>query len=74
MAKKPRASEKGVQPGKDDRESVWRQYFSFERGYVLLDPEVRKAFPTDKAVNNALRMLVDIARRLAERGDIRVKK
>ena len=29
---------------------------------VLLDPDVAKAFPTDKAVNEALRLLAKIAR------------
>jgi hypothetical protein len=28
---------------------------------VLLDPDVAKAFPSQKAVNNALRMLAEIA-------------
>ena len=28
---------------------------------VLLDPDVARAFPTAEAVNNALRMLVDVA-------------
>lgn len=28
---------------------------------VLLDPDVAKAFPTDKAVNDALRMLLNVA-------------
>jgi hypothetical protein len=29
---------------------------------VLLDPEVSKAFPSDQAVNGALRSLIDIAK------------
>lgn len=29
---------------------------------VLLDPEVAAAFPTDQAVNGALRSLIDVAR------------
>ena len=28
---------------------------------VLIDPELSKAFPTEKAVNDALRLLVDVA-------------
>lgn len=28
---------------------------------VLIEPDLAKAFPTGKAVNNALRMLVDVA-------------
>jgi len=30
---------------------------------VLLNPEVAKAFPTEEAVNEALRSLIEIARR-----------
>lgn len=30
---------------------------------VLLEPDVAKAFPTDESVNEALRMLIEIARR-----------
>lgn len=30
---------------------------------VLLSPEVAKAFPTDEAVNEALKSLIDIAKR-----------
>jgi hypothetical protein len=32
---------------------------------VLLDPEVSKAFPSDQAVNDALRSLIDIAKATA---------
>jgi hypothetical protein len=30
---------------------------------VLLDPDVAQAFPNDEAVNNALRLLIQIAQR-----------
>ena len=33
---------------------------------VLLDPDVAKAFPTDKAVNEALRLLAKIAKEHAK--------
>jgi len=34
---------------------------------VLLSPDVAKAFPTDEAVNEALRSLIDIAQRSTRR-------
>jgi hypothetical protein len=30
---------------------------------VLLDPDVARAFPSDRAVNDALRMLIQVAQR-----------
>jgi hypothetical protein len=33
---------------------------------VLLDPDVAQAFPTDESVNNALRMLMQVAQRQNE--------
>lgn len=44
---------------------------------VVLDPEVAKAFPNDKAVNDALRGLLEVAEttaRLTKRSSGRVKK
>jgi len=35
--------------------------FAKETNVVLLDPAVSKAFPNDKAVNDALRLLIGIA-------------
>ena len=35
---------------------------------VLLDPDIRKAFPDDESVNEALRVLAKAAKRLASRG------
>jgi len=34
---------------------------------VLLDPDVARAFPSDEAVNKALRMLAELAETTAER-------
>ncbi len=36
---------------------------------VLLSPDVAKAFPTEKAVNDALRSLIDLAQRSLEKRD-----
>jgi len=45
-------------------DGVRGKYFeNFQKGtnLVLLNPEVAEAFPTDEAVNNALKFLIDIA-------------
>jgi hypothetical protein len=39
-------------------EAAWQKYLSAKRGYAKLAPEVRKAFPDDKSVNEALRSLM----------------
>ncbi len=36
------------------------QYFKLEDGAVMLEPEVRKYFPNSKAVNKALKSLIEI--------------
>ncbi len=36
------------------------QYFKLEDGAVMLEPDVRKYFPTSDAVNKALRSLIEI--------------
>ena len=36
------------------------QYFKLEDGAVMLEPEVKKYFPTSEAVNKALRSLIEI--------------
>ncbi len=36
------------------------QYFKLEDGAVMLEPEVRKYFPTSESVNKALRSLSEI--------------
>ena len=36
------------------------QYFKLEDGAVMLEPEVRKYFPTSDVVNKALRSLIEI--------------
>ena len=48
-----------------------------ESNVVVLEPEVAEAFPNDKAVNDALRGLLEVAAtttRLASRSTGRVKK
>jgi len=44
-----------------------KQYQSYQSGtnLVLLSPDVAKAFPTEQAVNEALRSLIEVARRSA---------
>ena len=37
------------------------QYFKLEDGAVMLEPDVRRHFPTSDAVNKALRSLIEIA-------------
>jgi hypothetical protein len=47
-------------------QGVRGKYFeSYQKGtnLVLLSPDVAKAFPTEKAVNEALRSLIDLARK-----------
>ena len=36
------------------------QYFTLEDGAVMLEPDVRKYFPTSDSVNKALRSLIEI--------------
>jgi hypothetical protein len=51
---------------KDLGRGVRGKYFeSYQRGtnLVLLSPDVAKAFPNDKAVNDALRSLINLAQR-----------
>lgn len=38
----------------------WQKFLTYKRGYVRLEPELRKAFPDDKAVNEALRKVVEL--------------
>lgn len=48
-----------------------------ETNVVVLEPEIAKAFPTDKAVNEALRGLLDVAAttaRLTQRSTGRAKQ
>lgn len=51
-----------------------KYYEAYQKGtnLVLLSPEVAAAFPTEEAVNEALRSLIEVARRstgLANDGD-----
>jgi hypothetical protein len=47
-----------------------KYYQSYRSGanLVLLSPDVAAAFPTDKAVNDTLRSLIDVARRSTASG------
>ena len=36
------------------------QYFKLEDGAIMLEPDVRKYFPSSESVNNALRSLIEI--------------
>ena len=38
--------------------AAWRQYLSRKRDFARLAPDVRKAFPDDHSVNEALRSLL----------------
>jgi hypothetical protein len=53
-----RAGHKVVIHKEDGADSV--QYFKLEDGAVMLEPDVRKYFPTSDAVNKALRSLIEI--------------
>ncbi len=37
----------------------WEQFLAVKRGYVRLDPDLRKVFKDDEAVNKALRKLIE---------------
>ena len=71
---RPEYERKDLSPG------VRGKYFeAYQKGanLVLLSPDVAAAFPTDKAVNEALRSLIEVARRsagLAQRSTRRAKK
>jgi hypothetical protein len=53
-----REGHKVVVHKKDGTDSV--QYFKLEDGAVMLEPDVRKYFPTSDAVNKVLRSLIEI--------------
>lgn len=36
------------------------QYFKLQYGAIMLEPDVRKYFPTSDAVNKALRLLIEV--------------
>ena len=42
----------------DGTDSV--QYFKLKEGAIMLEPDVKKYFPTSEAVNKALRLLIEI--------------
>jgi hypothetical protein len=40
----------------------WKKFLDFRHGFARLDPELRKVFKNDKAVNDALKELLRIKR------------
>ena len=38
----------------------WEAFFTFKRGFVGLEPEIRKAFPNDKSVNDVLKKVLEL--------------
>jgi hypothetical protein len=53
------------------RKAVRGKYYErMKRGsnLILLDPDLAEAFPTSEAVNGALRSLLELARKVDERG------
>jgi hypothetical protein len=38
----------------------WKRFLSFKRGYVRLDPDLKKKFRNDSTVNDALRSWLEI--------------
>lgn len=53
--------------GKGARGKYFEKYTA-GTNLVLLSPDLMKAFPTSKAVNNALRSLLDVAERTISAG------
>lgn len=53
-----REGHKVVVHKEDGKTSV--RYFKPEKGAVILEPDVRKYFPTSAAVNKALRLLIEL--------------
>jgi len=53
-----RKGHKVVVHKEDGKDSV--RYFKPEKGAVVLEPDVRKYFPTSDAVNKALRLLIEL--------------
>jgi hypothetical protein len=44
---------------------IYRERYQSGTNLVLLEPDVRKAFPDDESVNEALRVIAKAAKRLA---------
>lgn len=42
-------------------QAEWRKYLAARREFVRISPEVRKVFPDDKSVNEALKQLIKLA-------------
>ncbi len=43
----------------------WKKFIAFRNGFVRLDPELRKLFPDNRSVNNALKAFLEIRGRKA---------
>jgi len=48
---------------------IYRERYRSGTNLVLLEPDVRKAFPDDESVNEALRVIVKAAKRLTPEGN-----
>jgi len=44
----------------------WKKFVTFRNGFVRLDPEIRKVFPDNRSVNEALRTFLRIRDARAE--------
>lgn len=60
----PRREYRREDLGRGERGKYLKNYEAGAK-LVMLSPDVAKAFPTDEAVNNALRLLMEAARRAA---------
>ena len=38
----------------------WKKFVAFRNGFVRLDPEIRKNFPDNRSVNNALKAFLQM--------------
>jgi hypothetical protein len=45
----------------------WEAFLSFKRGFVRLEPNVRKAFPDERSVNEALKKVIELQQISARR-------
>lgn len=46
---------------------IYAERYSSGTNLVLLEPDIRKAFPDDESVNEALRVIAKVAKRQASR-------
>ena len=59
-----------IRPG--DKE--WSRFLNFRKGFAKIDPELRKFFKTDKAVNDALNELLQIKRSIEATFELQPKR